>query len=124
MGLFDSDYEAPKTKKLPTLKQWEKTLPKESKAFGQNFLVDIIWLPSTFPNLTIQTHKFRISLSNDHPAFKDLIELFESGKYEEVRGIYVKILDRETLGWKFSPANKKNGSWEKLSDTGYRFKLN
>lgn len=90
--VFNQTYENPKPAKLPTLKQWLKTTPK-NKTTGY-FHVDTIWVPGTFDNYTLQTGVFRLIITPGHPLYKELEDYLSDGEKRST-GISIQVTSVE-----------------------------
>lgn len=119
--MFNKDYEPSKREKLPTLKQYLVSLPKNTKQLSQLFQVEIIWLPGTIPNFTLQTHKFRLAITEKHPLYADLQTNFALPEnYESFTAFGIRITDRDEQTFQLEPLNK-TGSWKALGSNGRKW---
>lgn len=119
MDIFDTDYEAPKREKVPTLGQFLKTLPKKTKVLEQIFTVEWIWLPGKFNNVTLQTHAFRLILNDSHPLFDEFVKSFSSDDdNRRVPCFGIQITDRDTQAFRLSTQSKNFGGWKVVGTTG------
>lgn len=119
--MFDTDYQAPKREKVPTLNQYLKTLPKNTKKLEQSFIVEMVWLPSKFDNVTLQTHAFRLILNDSHPLYSEIVNYFGEDKvFEELRQFRIKITDRDTKAFTLSAIEGKTVGWKRVGENGYR----
>lgn len=119
--MFTEDYSAPKRETLPTVAQYLKTLPKNTKALQQLFSVDIVWIPGKFDNFTLQTHAFRMIIPPKHPLYEHLTNALNSDEgLNSIGHFRIKIKDRETGDFILQPSKKK-GQWEPIAKSGFRF---
>lgn len=69
-SLFGSTFSEPPKEKKPTLLQYLKTT-KDVK-FPFHSRIDLIWLPGTFNNFTLETELFRCSVTDRNPLYSIL----------------------------------------------------
>lgn len=62
--------------KLPTLRQWLKTQPKELPK--TLFSVKFVWLPNVYDNITLETDEFRVRVGDKSPIYKEFVEMVDN----------------------------------------------
>lgn len=113
-------YEADKPVKIPTFTAYLKE-NKGKKCLTQLFPIEIVWFPVKFNNYTLQTHAFRLSISNQHPLFLKLNEFCEPlSKDAPTPVVRIKILDPDKGTFELIPCEKKRCVWSKLGDAGLK----
>lgn len=124
MGMFDTDYTPSERPKLPTLKQYIASLPKKSKALQQSFLLEVVWLPGKFDNVTLQTHAFRISIRNDSPLYEEWVLLAnQKEELDEMGAIGITVNDDRSGSFKLARRTEAKGIWKQIGSSGLRFDL-
>lgn len=120
--MFGQEYKPSKPKRLPTLSQFLKSLPKKTKVLEQVFQVELIWLPDKFDNVTLQTHAFRVILQEDHPLYADITSTFGlSEGFEDFPSFGVRVTNREAQSFQLEQMESKKGQWKALGASGRRF---
>lgn len=113
------DYDTPKPERKPTLLQYLKTAKITQGLKGTKFLIEVVFLPGKFDNVTLITHAFRIPLTPKHPLYAEFTKsdiLTELGK----NAYAVQLLDGKG---KFKiVSHSKSGRWEALGEYGLKFK--
>ncbi len=115
-------YEADKPAKLPTFLQYLKICSKgvEGKT---KFPVEVIWLPSKFQNVTLQTSAFRFICSETHPLYSELLEYFKDDDvFSGAKQLHIVVSSIKEGTIEVGEASKVNGNWESLGKTAYKFK--
>lgn len=113
--LFDVSEER---EKLPTLRQWLKSIGK--RKIASVYPVNIVWKPSTYPNVVFETDVFRAIVYKGNPIYEKLAS-----------GLDDLCLGDAGLGISLSPA--RDGKFqivsldnerplvESIGEFGYRF---
>ncbi len=115
-------YETPKPTPTPTFLQYLRTIGKgvEGKT---KFQVDIVWTPSKFNNVTLQTHAFRYQCDENHPLFSEMqvyiSDEFTKGVSPRLNIVIVSIENREI---EIIEDFKVKGQWEKMGGNAYKYK--
>jgi hypothetical protein len=106
----------------PTPKQTFKQFCASAtdKQCTQLFTVDVIWLPNKFSNYTLETHKFRLRITDTSQLFEPLGE-FVGVLPNYIFELKVKIVDRESGEFELVENNKTKGEWKKLGASGWAF---
>lgn len=111
-------YDAPKKEKTPTLLQFCKTA-KKAIVGKTKFGVQTIWLPGKFDNVTLQTHAFRVIVSNSHPLYSEVIEYSKiiviGNRYDRLD---VVIDDLEDAKFSVVESTRVAVQWSKLGENG------
>jgi len=118
-GIYSPDKQAP----IPTFFQYIKTASKGIVG-KTKFAVDIIWLPGSFDNVTLQTHAFRYICTDSHPLYTDVIGYFEGIDLTDEHGqmtIIIASLEEKTIEVTFD--QKKMGFYQPIGAKGMRFKV-
>ena len=104
-------------KKLPTFLKWLKSEPFNVE--GKLKVVTMVWFPSEYPNITIDTECFRLRIPITGDNAEEVQEWF-SLSFQQDEVLAVRIDDKK-LG-KFSVINipGERGAWEPVGETGYR----
>lgn len=103
--------------KLPTLLQFLKLLGK--KKIANSYAVAKVWKPGKFPNFSIETEKFRISIAENNPAFKAFSEFLDTC-VSESKGFAILVDEDRKGGFEITTLND-DWSVEELGDRGFRF---
>lgn len=103
--------------KLPTLPQFLKAQGKKKLA-GQ-YPVLKVWKPGKFPNYSLETEKFRISISENNPMFLPFGEFLDQA-VESGSGFAVAVNDDRKGGFRVLPLSD-NWDVEPLGDRGFKF---
>lgn len=103
--------------KLPTLLQFLKTQGK--KKLAGCYPVAKVWKPGKFPNYSLETEKFRVSISENNPAFKVFGEFLDNA-VESGGAIGVVVDDDRKGGFTL---RSLDGDWQidQLGERGYSF---
>lgn len=103
--------------KLPTIREFLKTHGK--KKLANSYPVSKVWKPGKFPNYSIETEKFRVSITENNPMFKAFGE-FLTATVDGERGLAI-VVDDERNG-AFNIISLED-SWiiEGLGDRGFSF---
>ncbi len=113
-------YQAESPKPLPSFSAFLKD-KKDSKVLTQNFGVEIIWVPGKYPNYTLQTHAFRLSISDKHPLYQALNDfMLDVGDDHQTKRIDIVITDAESKEFELRENAKKKVNWKWLGKTGYK----
>lgn len=124
-SIFGKKYSQPQRESIPTLFQWVKTLKKDSKELQQVFMVEIVWLPGKFDNVTLQTHKFRLILSPTHELYQQFLIAFDDLEvFGEDTKVGLRITNQETLEFEIEEMSGTKGKWTQLSSNAYKYALN
>lgn len=103
--------------KLPTLLQFLKAQGK--KKLAGMYPVAKVWKPGKFPNYSIETEKFRVSITEDNPKFRAFEEFLDAA-IESGSGFAVVVDDKRDGSFGCKPLSD-NWDIEPLGDRGYRF---
>ena len=123
--MFDTDFNASEFDRVPTIRQFLKKLPKNTKVLDQSFLIDKVWLPGKFDNVTLETYAFRIILNPKHALYDHFISFFADNNSNRYKGaIGITITDRDKAGFSLNKRDNPNGDWQTLGANGYRFSAN
>lgn len=115
-------YDTPKSPTKPTFFQYLKSAHKNIEG-KTKFGVEIIWLPSKFQNVTLQTHAFRYICNEDHPLYNESIEYCSTLDGSNMRQrLDITIDSIENKKITVSESTRKSGQWEKLGQTAWKFK--
>ena len=120
--MFDIEVDLPTPKKIPTFLQYLKTTKLSKSAENQTFFsINLIWLPGTFDNVTLQTHAFRYIILPETPLYQPMIDYCANLKSERIPqiGIYITSLENKTIRLGQHP--KKRVDWESVGNNGIRF---
>lgn len=116
-SMFDTDFELEGEKKLPTLRQYLKELPKDAELPSSP--CRIVWFPGEWKNYTIQTELFRVSIKESHHLYNSLqdeLDEFTKGS----RNFAVVVTDRAKVSFRLT-VNEERGEWFFISDLGIKF---
>lgn len=104
-------------KKLPTLRQFLRQNGKKKLAEG--YPVFYVWKPYLYPNISLETEKFRVSVSEDNPAFNAILNLIEHC-HNKGEGLIVRIRNKDSAAWAVEPYGD---NWDivPLGTTGLKF---
>lgn len=117
--LFGVETEDVKPKPLPTIAQFVKKTKQPKRLPIET--VSIIWLPSQFNNITLQTAHFRVIISEENPLYKPLLESLRN-EDSECCGIRVRITDWNIPKYQLEEAKGDRRKWEKLGKNGLKWK--
>jgi hypothetical protein len=103
--------------KLPTLLQFLKAQGK--KKLAGMYPVAKVWKPGKFPNYSVETEKFRVSITENNPAFLPFKNFLDAA-IESGSGFAVVVDDKRDGAFSVKPLSD---DWdiETLGDRGYRF---
>lgn len=120
--MFDVVVGMPKREKLPTFLQYLKTA-KLSKGVENStfFNIELIWLPSKFDNVTLQTHAFRYVITPEMPLYTPMVEYCENLPDDKIPQMGVTIVSLEEKTIKIVQHPKKLVEWETLGVNGVKF---
>jgi hypothetical protein len=86
------------------------------------FLVDVIWLPGKFDNVTLQTHAFRIVWYPHNSEYSNALEHIKTlrgNNSSESMAVVITNAEENRFLIKTVPTSK--GQWVSLGSTGLRF---
>jgi hypothetical protein len=107
-----------KPEKLPTIRQYCKSTAKSK--YKDDGVVELVWLPNQFKNITLQTRCFRILIPERHPFYEELGKVF-AGINDRSCGIRVEVSNWKTADYVLHELSEGDGRWEAIGDTGLRF---
>lgn len=115
--IFGVEAKDVKPDKLPTIGQFVKRTKQDD--YDSDGVVEIIWRPGKFRNFTLQTDAFRVIVSDKHPFYGGLSQLF--GLDEPTSGcIGIEIVDWQKGSYMLiEPIDA--GHWETIGQSGYRW---
>lgn len=105
--------------KLPTLRQWLKTVGEGKIA--QAYMVTKVWKPNVYSNFTFETEKFRVRIDENHPLYSDLISLVPEWCKEDM-ALAVAVDEERDGSFEFKDL-EENVDWQELGETGYLIKV-
>lgn len=109
-----TEYTNEKPKAIPSFTTFLKTANKgivDRTRFG----VEMIWLPGKFPNFTLQTHAFKISVSESNPLFNELkIFVEEEPRDGSSLRVDVIITDIEEGRYRLERSKKQKVKYSKV----------
>lgn len=115
-------YQTPKPPTVPTFLQFIKSCSPAIQG-KTKFQIDVVWLPGTFDNLTLQTHAFRYVCDSNHPLYVEMQQYLKTevdkGASPRIDIVIDSIEEREIT---IVENAKSKGQWEKLGANAYRFK--
>lgn len=113
-------YQADTPKPLPSFTSYLKE-HESSKVLSQHFGIEIIWVPGKFPNYTLQTHAFRLSISKNHPLFTALNDfMLDVGDDLVTKRFDIVVTDAESKEFELRENVKKKVQWKWLGRTGFK----
>jgi len=118
MTIFGVKTSDVKPEKLPTIRQFVKSTAKSK--YKDDGVIELVWLPGKFKNITLQSSKFRILISENHPFYEALREVF-SGVNDRTTGIRIEISDWKTAEYVLHELPENRGCWEPIGTTGLRW---
>ena len=118
MSIFGVKASDAKREKLPTIRQFCKSTAKSK--YKSDGIVELVWLPGNFDNFTIQTDRFRILITKNHPFYQPLLDFFD-GVNDRSCGFRVEISDWKSAEYIFHELSEGNGAWETIGESGYRW---
>lgn len=109
MDLFNENGFSTEEDKLPTINQYVKRMG--NKKLPNRFHVQRIWFPNKYPNYSVETDKFRVSVSPRQPIGKALKNSLDA-LYDSDTSISVVLVLTESgkPSVKFVPT-KETGKW-------------
>ncbi len=119
LNLFDTPVDPDKPKQLPTLSQYLKSCTKVQ--LGQTFQVEIIWLPNKFSNFTLQTHAFRVRISESNAMYATLDSVTKHLTGDKTAW-GIKVHEDKSGKYTIVPMEKKKGEWGPLGANGITYK--
>lgn len=117
MSIFGVQTEDAKPEKKPTIRQFVKANKKPKTTIRE--CVNVCWLPGKFDNFTLQTDRFRVIITPNHPFYGGLQSFFADSNTAET-SISVEITDWDK-GAYMLVESKVRGLWQELGGSGYRF---
>lgn len=117
-SIFEVEGSEPQLPKLPTLMQFIKANANVITS-DSIFPVEIIWTPGNWDNYTIQTDKFRASISERNPLYP-LLNRFIGGIPEYPNQVGIQITDSESGSVRFVECGTY-GKWKPLGNAGFKF---
>jgi len=118
MSIFGVKTSDSKREKKPTLKQFLKTTAKSK--YRSDGVVEIVWLPGQFKNITLQTDSFRVLISETHVFYEPLKKIL-GNIGENTNGFRVEISDWKSGEYILHELSDDEGHWEHVGDKGLRF---
>lgn len=101
---------------LQTFFQWCKE--NKGKSIAQKYVVTKVWTPNKFPDLNLETEKFRLRVFHKSQTFKAISEaltkLIESGAV-----LAISEIDTETHDYVLEVLEGESGDWSQLGSTGW-----
>lgn len=109
-----AEYTNEKPKVVPSFTSFLKTA-NEAIQGKTRFGVEMIWLPGKFPNFTLQTHAFKISVSENNPLFKEL-EIFVQEEPRDGSALRVDVIitDIESGTYRLERAKRQKVKYSKV----------
>lgn len=113
-GVETNDVKPPK---LPTIAQYVKQ-NKEPKSKPLD-TIQIVWIPGKFDNFTLQTGKYRIIITPNHPFYKSLGDIFRD------EGIHAPVMATRITDWKLASymleeSKGDNRMYKPIGTMGYK----
>lgn len=117
--MFSQEYETPKPKRPPTIAQFvKKTKEPKTKPLD---VIELVWLPDKFDNVTLQTGKYRVILSDEHPLYQAVQDFLAEDRNVEL-AIGIRITDWKEGKFTLEEA-KSRGMWKSIGKNGFRFQF-
>lgn len=105
--------------KLPTFLQYLRTASPKGIEGKTKFSVEIIWLPSTFDNVTLQTHAFRYVATPKNPLYQDVLDFVEAiDSVKNPLSIVITSFEKKEIS--VSLDEKKLVTYTAIGTLGYR----
>lgn len=103
--------------KLPSLLSYCKSKGKEAEKGVA--LVTTVWFPNQFPNLSIDTEKYRVRISTKGDNALEVIDFLESA-IEQEQVLMVRITDAKKLAYELDILETESATWQSLGEHGRR----
>lgn len=103
--------------KLPSLLSYCKSKGKEAEKGIA--LVTTVWFPNQFPNLSLDSEKYRVRIStkgNDAVAVIDFIE----SAIDQEKVLFIRIVDAKKYAYEIDVLENETATWVSLGDHGRR----
>ena len=107
-----------KTPTVPTLRTLLKDEPKIRLAKRYNLRA--VWFPNKYPNLSMETDKFRVNVYPQHAEFEELMKFFIEDCIPMGAVVFLHP-DREG-NYTISIDEKETCTWEPMGDKGLKAK--
>lgn len=105
--------------KLPTFLQYLRTASPKGVEGKTKFAVEIIWLPSTFDNVTLQTHAFRYVATPKNPLYQDVLDFVETiDNVKHSLSIVITSFEKKEIS--VSLDERKPATYVAIGSLGYR----
>lgn len=101
--------------KLPTLRQWLKTQPKELPR--TLFSIKFVWLPNIYPNFTFETDEFKVRVGDKSPIYDDLLVLVDQWCKDD-DPIAIDLSNEEVL-FEFTLLEDYEVKWKTVGENGW-----
>lgn len=102
--------------KLPTLKQFLKTIPKKDK-LPELYIVTKIWYPNQYPNFSLETERFIVRVNENSQLGTELLQLWEQIEDEEWC-LGIKVVNRSFGEFELVNHETERCTWEDLGRYG------
>lgn len=103
--------------KLPTLRQWLKSVGKGNIA--QRHMVTVVWFPNQFPNFTFETEYYKVRVSENNPLFKQLRAMVTDWYMNEVP-VAIAVDQLRDGSFDFVEAEGESVEWSSIGENGYK----
>ena len=119
MGIYDSPAEdKPSYPKLPTYRAWCKE--NEENKTAEIYMINLIFLPSKIPNLTLMTEAFSIRIHEDNPMFEDVMHEITGNVIDNNVCIGIKVEDKTESVYSFCTLDSTQAIWKALGNLGWK----
>ena len=102
---------------LPTFFQWCKA--HLGQTIAQKHVVTKIWLPNKYPDLTIETEKFRLRVSHKALVFSSIRESVQQFVDNNLV-LAVSEIDVESYDYTLEVMEGETGHWTELGTNGWQ----
>lgn len=103
--------------KLPSLLSYCKSKGKEAEKGVA--LITTVWFPNQFPNLSLDSEKYRIRISTKGDDALEVIDFIESAIDQE-KVLFVRITDAKKYAYEIDILENETGTWVNLGEHGRR----